>query len=130
MAYQGRIQEKMKEVVRVFLEGEQVWYFHQHNPFYNTHRPYKLLNLIVAPDGCDWKPRGRTGILVLSFGDKPMYRAPVEVLMAEWQRYQRGAEQFFQPLVLPVKQNAMLRLEGTQLPAVVDILVSYTRDVV
>jgi hypothetical protein len=127
MAY---IQETVREVVRVQVEGGQQLVLDNIKPFYMLYEhPISLKNLIVAPDGCDWKPRGRTGKLILFLGANPVYEAPVEFLMAEWQRYQVGAEQFFRPVTLRVRQSVSLRLEETSLPVVVDLPVEYKRDV-
>jgi hypothetical protein len=127
MAY---IQERVREVARVKVEGGQQLALDNIKPFYMLYEhPISLQNLIVAPDGCDWKPRGRAGKLILFLGAKPMYEAPVEFLMAEWQRYQVGAVQFFRPVVLRVRQGVSLRLEETSLPVVVDLPVEYQRDV-
>jgi hypothetical protein len=117
------MRERRHDVVRILVEPGQHYNLLQKAPF-GGENPVKITNLIVVPPP-DWKPSGAPGEVRLHMGERDLFSAPIDILRAEWQRYQAGvSDQLFHSVILPVRKPTWVVNESIR-PIVIDLFISY-----
>jgi hypothetical protein len=87
-----------------------------------------IFNILAVPE-VGWTATGEPGDFTLIVGERPDYTAPVEVMKAEWRRYELGVQDFaFKRIVVPMRQSMALKLTGKK-TVLLDFFIVHTRDV-